>query len=181
MRLWNLDSGDNFVLTGSTGSGGHSEFISSLAWCEAKSSLAAGTNLGNILMWRHVISEADTEEENTWHQEPVSRVGLAVKQLSWGSHYNLLSVNTVREVFILREHQISAHHNNSVAAVQTSPTQVSVYLENTSTASTLSSDIQVRGIFVTGDNVIVWNGHRVLVYDIIHDSNRFLSQVNPCL
>ena len=155
MRLWNLDSGDNFVLTGSTGSGGHSEFISSLAWCEAKSSLAAGTNLGNIVMWRHVISEADTEEENTWHQEPVSRVGLAVKQLSWGSHYNLLSVNTVREV--------------------------SIYLENTSTASTLSSDIQVRGIFVTGDNVIVWNGHRVLVYDIIHDSNRFLSQVNPCL
>ena len=26
------------------------------------------------------------------------------------------------------------------------------------------------------DNVIVWNGHRVMVYDILHDTNRFLNQ-----
>ena len=44
-------------------------------------------------------------------QEPPSQVGLAVKQLAWGTNYNLLAVNTVREVFVLREHQISAHYN----------------------------------------------------------------------
>ena len=32
----------------------------------------------------------------------MTRVGLAVKLLCWGSNYNLLGVNTVREVFILR-------------------------------------------------------------------------------
>jgi hypothetical protein len=35
-------------------------------------------------------------QESSWKAEPVSRVGLAVKQLTWGSHYNLLAVNTVR-------------------------------------------------------------------------------------
>ena len=175
------------MLTGNTGAGGHSEFISSLSWCPAKSTLAAGTNLGNIVMWRHVTREADTWErdnETSWQQEPVSRVGLAVKYLGWGSHYNLLAVNTVREVFILREHQISAHHNDGVTAVQISPTRINVYLESdkqpvegeSSNVSILTSDIQVRGIFVTGDTIIVWNGHRVIVYDILHDTNRFLSQ-----
>ena len=35
----------------------------------------------------------------------------------------------------------------------------------------------VDALNVTSDTVTVWNGHRVIVYDIIHDSNRFLSQV----
>ena len=45
--------------------------------------------------------------EAGWTAAPAARVGLAVKQLSWGSHHGLLGVNTVREVFILREHQVT--------------------------------------------------------------------------
>ena len=107
-------------------------------------------------------------------QEPPSQVGLAVKQLAWGTNYNLLAVNTVREVFVLREHQISAHYNQvthrltypseasityhsargqEVAAVQTSPTRISVYLDSDKldpeSVSVLTADIQVRGLFVT--------------------------------
>ena len=128
-----------------------SEFISSLSWCSAKSVLAAGTNLGNVIMWKH-SSVTDTKEvgpdtEESWSQEPPSQVGMAVKHLSWGSNYNLLVVNTVREVFILREHQISAHFNDNVTAIQTSPTKISVYLDSekldTSNVSLLVSDIQV--------------------------------------
>ena len=84
-------------------------------------------------------------------------------------------MNTVREVFILREHQILAHHAMGVTAVQTSPTQLAVELEGDQRSS-LTTDIQVRGVYVTEDTVTVWNGHRVAVYDIIHDTNRFLSQ-----
>ena len=175
VRLWNLDTGDNFVLTGNTGSGGHAEFISGLAFGSGKSTLAAGTNLGNIIMWRHQ-DLAGGEPEESWVQEPVGRVGMAVKQLSWGTNYNLLVVNSVREVFILREHQISAHYNDSITAVQVSPTKINVYLDDKEEASVLVADIQVRGIFVTAENVVVWNGHRVVVYDILHDTNRFLNQ-----
>ena len=39
-----------------------------------------------------------------------------------------------------------------------------------------TNTVQVRGVFVTEDTVTVWNGHRVAVYDIIHDTNRFLAQ-----
>merc|ERR1719264_1361838 len=37
VRLWNLDSGDNFVLSGATSAGGKSEFITSLSFCNTKS------------------------------------------------------------------------------------------------------------------------------------------------
>ena len=175
VRLWNLDTGDNFVLTGNTGAGGHAEFISGLAFGSGKSTLAAGTNLGNIIMWKHQ-DLVGGEPEDSWVQEPVGRVGMAVKHLSWGTNYNLLVVNSVREVFILREHQISAHYNDNITAVQVSPTKINVYLDDKDEASVLVADIQVRGIFVTAENVVVWNGHRVVVYDILHDSNRFLNQ-----
>jgi intraflagellar transport protein 140 len=88
VRMWNLDTGDNFVLTGSTGASGNSEFLSSLAFCAAKSTLAAGTNLGNILLWHHrdMLPAEGGSQEAAWSPEPLARVGLAVKQLSWGTN-----------------------------------------------------------------------------------------------
>ncbi|XP_023345784.1 intraflagellar transport protein 140 homolog [Eurytemora carolleeae] len=176
VRLWNLDSGDNFVLTGATGAGGKSEFITSLGYCSAKSTLAAGTSLGNILMWKcnNSNTSLSTSQESSWIAEPMARVGFAVKHLSWGSNYNLLGVNCVREVFILREHEVSVHYNQDVCAVQVSPTNLTVMLGEKK--ASLVSDIQIRGVFVTDETLAVWNGHRVLVYDINHENSRFISQ-----
>ena len=53
-------------------------------------------------------------------------------------------MNTVREVFILREHEISAHYNDNVTAIQTSPTKINVYLDNDDSLSVLTSDIQAK-------------------------------------
>ena len=65
-----------------TGTGGQAEFISGLAFGGGKSTLAAGTNLGNIIMWRH-SSMADTKEigpdsEESWQQEPTSQVSVVI-------------------------------------------------------------------------------------------------------
>ena len=62
------------MLTGHTGTSGHSEFLSSLAFCPAKATLAAGTNLGNILLWKHHDSLATaTSQEMAWVPEPMAR------------------------------------------------------------------------------------------------------------
>ena len=76
--------------------------------------MAAGTNLGNIIMWKHG-DLVGSDPEDSWVQEPVGRVGMAVKSLSWGTNYNLLVVNTVREVFILREHQVTYNSTHCTA------------------------------------------------------------------
>ena len=39
VRLWSLDTGENFVLSGQGGQTGGSEFISSLAWSVLKENL----------------------------------------------------------------------------------------------------------------------------------------------
>ena len=51
-------------------------------------------------MWKHQ-NETGQEAEDAWSQEPVSRVGLAVKQLSWGTHYNLLQVRIAKNTVII--------------------------------------------------------------------------------
>ena len=43
VRLWNLHTGDNFVLSGNTASGSVTEFITSLAYSGNRAVLAAGT------------------------------------------------------------------------------------------------------------------------------------------
>jgi hypothetical protein len=55
VRIWNLHSGDNFVLSGTTASGSATEFITSLAYSSNRAVLAAGkfyrknVRRGNIL------------------------------------------------------------------------------------------------------------------------------------
>ena len=51
-------------------------------------------------MWKHQ-NDTGQEAEDAWSQEPVSRVGLAVKQLSWGTHYNLLQVRIAKNTVII--------------------------------------------------------------------------------
>ena len=106
-------------------------------------------------------------------------MGLAVKQLTWGSQYHLLGVNTVREVFILREHQISAHYNDTITAIQTSPTKISVFLDSEKqdqdSVSVLTSDIQLRGIFVPELHLLLQSSLEVGVVGSVVRMTRYSS------
>ena len=57
-----------------------------------------------------------------------------------------------------------------VSAVQVSPTQVSIDIFTTKQHMELKSDIQIKGTFVTVDQVVIWSGRRVVVYEFSPDA-----------
>ena len=71
----------------------------------------------------------------------------------------------MREVFILREHEISAHYNDNVTAIQTSPTKINVYLDNDDSLSVLTSDIQAN-ICMEEEKIHLF--HFYLIYSSLH-------------
>ena len=67
----------------------------------------------------------------------------------WGSSLNLLAANNSNTVLILCEHVMSAHFSQQVAAVQLTPTQLSVTQFSTGAHLALQSDMHIKGVCVT--------------------------------
>lgn len=67
----------------------------------------------------------------------------------WGSSLNLLAANNSNTVLILCEHVMSAHFSQQVAAVQLTPTQLSITHFTTGMHLGLQSDMHIKGVCVT--------------------------------
>lgn len=72
----------------------------------------------------------------------------------WGSSLNLLAANNSNTVMILCEHVMSAHFSQQVAAVQLTPTQLSITQFSTGMRASLQSDMHIKGVCVTKVNVV---------------------------
>lgn len=108
----------------------------------------------------------------------------------WGSSLNLLAANNSNTVLILCEHLMSAHYSQQMAAVQLTPTQLSVAQFSTGAHLPLLSDTHIKGVCASKvnvlghatwrkecglntcvllnkqDSVTVWSGKQVTVYEL---------------
>ncbi|KAM3859666.1 intraflagellar transport protein 140 homolog [Diretmus argenteus] len=169
VRLWDLERDDNYVLSLDETLGfERGEIINCVSYCAGKEILAAGTSHGRIAMWRMVVqpgsSRSDTKAQ--WKLQTPTEIEGNVIQLQWGSNVNLLAANASTTVLILCEHVMSAHFSQQVAAVQLTPSQLSVTQFTTATHLALQSDMHIKGVCVTKELVTVWSGKRVSVYEL---------------
>ncbi|XP_035001907.2 intraflagellar transport protein 140 homolog isoform X2 [Hippoglossus stenolepis] len=169
IRLWDLERDDNFVLSLDETLGfERGEMINCVSYCAAKEILAGGTSHGRIAMWRMVAqpgsSKGDTNAQ--WKLQTPTEIEGNVTQIQWGSSLNLLAANNSNTVLILCEHVMSAHFGQQVAAVQLTPTQLSITQFNTGAQLALQSDTHIKGVCVTKESVTVWNGKQVTVYEL---------------
>ncbi|XP_076007585.1 intraflagellar transport protein 140 homolog [Genypterus blacodes] len=169
IRLWDLERDDNYVLSLDETLGFEKgEMINCVSYCAGKEILAAGTSHGRIAMWKMVVQQGSSrgDAKASWKLQTPTEIQGHVTQLQWGSSLNLLAANNTASVLILCEHVMSAHFSQQVAAVQLTPSQLSVTQFSTGTQLALQSDIHVKGVCVTKDSVTVWNGKQVTVYEV---------------
>ncbi|XP_044193260.1 intraflagellar transport protein 140 homolog [Thunnus albacares] len=169
IRLWDLERDDNYVLSLDETLGfERGEMINCVSYCAGKEILAAGTNHGRIAMWKMVVqpdsSRGDTKAQ--WKLQTPTETEGNVTQLQWGSTLNLLAANNSNTVLILCEHVMSAHFSQQVAAVQLTPTQLSITHFTTGVHLALQSDSHIKGVCVTKDSVTVWSGKQITVYEL---------------
>lgn len=78
----------------------------------------------------------------------------------WGSSLNLLGANNSNTALILCEHVMSANYSQQVAAVQLTPTQLSITQFSTGAHLALQSEIHIKGVCVTKvGGTIEYMGH----------------------
>ncbi|KYM98003.1 PREDICTED: intraflagellar transport protein 140 homolog [Cyphomyrmex costatus] len=175
VRCWDIHTGDTYILSPPDLSNGNvatpQEICTSLAFCKANDTLATGTNLGTIYLWkRKCMLDCD---ENSWPSVPEScAIHGTVKQLEWGvslSRNSLLAVNCITNVFILHQQPMCAVYNDGVCASQLTPTQI--LLEMDEQLHTLKTEIQVQIIAVSREYIVVSSGRQIVVNCINKGAN----------
>ncbi len=158
VRIWNLKTDANFVLTvdsddggGAGGGGGGAtlegvQFITCLSYCSARRLVAAGTNSGAVVMWRNTVQDR-FDDDDGWKSLPASSAGSAVRGLSWGAAGEVCALSTVRQVFFLHEQERAVSFYGGAAATQVTPTAVQIAFSDREKApSKLVTNVSIEQI-----------------------------------
>uniref|UniRef100_A0A671RDX2 Intraflagellar transport protein 140 homolog n=1 Tax=Sinocyclocheilus anshuiensis TaxID=1608454 RepID=A0A671RDX2_9TELE len=167
IRLWDVELDDHYALTLDESLGFEKgELLNCVSFCTSKQVLAAGTSRGRVALW-HMVTVSDQKGDTKihWKLQTPAEVEGNVSQLQWGSSSHLLAVCSSSCVVILSEHVMCSHYSQQMAAVQLTPTQLSLANFNTNTHITFHTDTHIRAVQVTKDMVTVWNGKYITVYE----------------
>ncbi|XDB64126.1 hypothetical protein ABFV05_017742 [Capra hircus] len=169
LRFWDLERGENYVLSPEEKFGFEKgENINCVSYCKVKGLLAAGTDKGRVAMWRKtpgLPNSRGAEGKDRWTLQTPTELEGNITQIKWGSRKSLLAVNSISSVLILHEQAMSSHFHQQVAAVQVSPSLLSVSFLSTGLTHSLRTDMHVTGVFATKDAVAVWNGKQVVIFE----------------
>lgn len=128
-----------------------------------------GTNAGNLIMWK--------KEDEEWEVENVIPTSAPVKDLSWG--YELLVVNTLAGLYVLKQQPLAAHHNQNVTAFQVTGSNVILLTKNLkqkNIQTTISCEMQVHGLSVSSKYCVIWSDKSVVSYTFNIDSEDLFVQ-----
>eukprot|EP00095_Tigriopus_kingsejongensis_P006204 snap_masked-scaffold252_size238019-processed-gene-1.6 protein:Tk06204 transcript:snap_masked-scaffold252_size238019-processed-gene-1.6-mRNA-1 annotation:"intraflagellar transport protein 140-like protein" len=176
IRIWNLKSDENFVVSFDTSSGS-AEFITSLDFCPAKSLLSVGTSTGNLVMWQLQSNSFGITETNC-RSLPTTHIGNTVRFIHWGvagGGNKVLALSTIRQVFFLFEQGRAMAFSSGVSALQTSPSDVGVNFYKDDDPKKLASTLPIEKLALTESHIILYGGGRIMTYEIQKDISHMMS------
>uniref|UniRef100_A0A1B6C8A4 Intraflagellar transport protein 140 homolog n=1 Tax=Clastoptera arizonana TaxID=38151 RepID=A0A1B6C8A4_9HEMI len=168
VRCWEPATGDSYCLATKMDDNNISQTITCLAYSSQKDVLCGGTNLGNILFWKNT--------SGGWEPMAGSKVRGSIKACSWGGA--MLAVNAGNLALLLQEHNLCAAYSNNVSVVQLSASQLLV--KSNAEQVELNTDLQVCGVCVSKEHIVVWSNKMVAVYQHISLASLNVIGSFPC-
>ena len=171
LRFWDLAKDENYVLTLNSAGLARSERAISIAFNPLQRYIAAGTKDGSVVMWKFVGDYSDNNSKKSksltnaadWRPIPACSIQGSVNSLTWGAGMGLLAAGSDFGCTMLAETILHRHLNDGVAAIQTNSDTVMVQSE-TGVNVDINCGINVKGLVVDSNHLVVWNGKEVQVY-----------------
>ncbi|ESO09812.1 hypothetical protein HELRODRAFT_92025 [Helobdella robusta] len=173
-RLWDIDNDENYVLNlnDANAANDDGDVINNNNNNSSSKTLACGTDQGKVVQWKYTRTplvknrKKGAEPKDDWLLQNVSNVSGIILDIGFGSSRNLLAVNTRDSLYILDEQESAAACFGQLAVVQIGSMLLSLDDYQSNTHFNLKTDIQIRLMCCTRDNLAVSNGKKVVVYDI---------------
>ena len=188
VRFWHLESDDSYLLLFD---GKHmaapKDVITCIDFNPRKRVLCGGTAAGRIVFWRYVGQQQHTSEpsEADWEGLPAMESSAPIQHIQWGPGEGLLGLHNSENVSIVLETVMQYKEVQGVAAVQLTADSVMVQRGEEGKPARFSTNIRVKGLDLSADYLLVWNGKRAEVRDIRDRNNvqlvsSFNSKASAC-
>lgn len=136
IRMFNLEADENYVLTTAEAAFGgrcNQDKITSISYNSKFRTLAAGTQNGNILLWKSKtmsLRSPTTSEE--WEARPPfsGAAGSYIYGIEWGGSQTVLSAQNAEGIAILNQIQLQKKMKKEFKMMQTSSRSVEIRLHN---------------------------------------------------
>ncbi|KAJ1512955.1 hypothetical protein HMI54_014696 [Coelomomyces lativittatus] len=144
--------------------------ISTLSFDQIRNRLAAGTDVGHILLWQSKAQYLKDENRigRTWQLQPMLNVNAPLSQVSFHPFYALILALRQGQLRIFLEHSDVVAFSNDSCCIQTSLNTLQlIKLAQDSTPYTLpTSSIQIQKIIMDSYHVLVWNTKFIQLWNI---------------
>ena len=174
VRFWHLESDDSYLLMFD---GKHmaaaKDVITCIDFNPRKRVLCGGTAAGRIVFWRYVGQQQHDSEPSDadWEGLPAMESSTAISHIQWGPGEGLLGLYNNENVSIVLETVMQYKEVAGVAAVQLTADSVMIQRGEDSKPVRFNTNIRVKGLDLSSDYLLVWNGKRAEVRDIRDRAN----------
>jgi hypothetical protein len=164
VRVFDLLKDDHYALSAPS-------IVSSLAFDTKARLLAAATEGGSVVMWRH--RGEDLEGAASWSAQPAVTVGGASAAplraiVAASNGRGLLAARTDASVSILKEHVMLRAHGGGLVALQSSATKLLVDTLHKASCE-VTVEAPVRGLAASAHHLVSWTGRTVQSFEIVMD------------
>lgn len=161
VRFFHLEKDDNYFLTlaDPRHQADIKDPIQRLAFSHRGRILSGACASGRVVMWQYVADPKSTADpsDSDWDVLPAVETDGNITDLAWGPEAGLLSISYAETASILNQATLYCKAANDNALIQISAD--TIFLQHKEgTSKKVQSSIRIKGIDVSAEYVIVWNG-----------------------
>ena len=183
VRFWDLAHNENYhlsIMSASEIDGGRKlsreDRISRLDYNPNNQTIAAGSQDGNIVMWRNLnagfakgVSRVVASSADDWRPLPVHLMNGSIKGLIWGPGDHQLAASTTTGTSILNQSVLHRKLSSKYSVIQVNERDLAIHTvgdPDDRYKKSIEAGINILGLDVYGEYVAVWNDRKIEVYDL---------------
>ncbi|KAJ3153303.1 hypothetical protein HDU89_000934 [Geranomyces variabilis] len=175
--IWDIENEENYVLSIP---GMEKPHINCIAFSNHKNMLVAGTDSGQIVIWKGRFVQTEDDERGrtqVWEIHSKANAGGGIKDVSWGSQSRLLTVRNKSALKILTEQVMHKRLWGRNAAVQVEQSKVVIY-PGGKEPIVRPVELKIKGLALARKHFAVWNGTCVEIQEYSDAGPPLVSQTS---
>jgi intraflagellar transport protein 140 len=159
IRILNLNNEENYNITSPAINSKNNENFVKMSFNSNKHILAAGTDKGNIYLWKcNCKRDKNNECFYTWEYIYKMKVQNAVESIEWGGNGNMILVKYDQSLTIFCEQKLFSDINKEKIVYQIGAGKLLItHLDGNNTISINTSN-KIKGVSISHENIAIWDG-----------------------
>jgi len=159
IRILNLNTEENYNITSPAIKSGNTENFLKMSFNSSKNILAAGTDKGNVYLWK-CNSKRDIHNECLFSWEFIYKMNVhnAVEAIEWGGNGNMLLVKCDESLTLFGEQKVFSDIDKDKIVYQTCAGKLLITHLDGNNSISINTSNKIKGVSISHENIAIWDG-----------------------